>query len=146
VQALDAVGVALLLACLGLLTLVVRRRVISRGGGTVEMSLRVRRPGGLAAGPAHWAFGLARYEHDRLLWFRTFSLSPRPRHALDRTDLRVRSRRPPHRPEAAALHADAVVLECSCGDALVDLAVPGAAAVGVLAWIEAAPTRSSAST
>lgn len=132
--ALDAVGATLLVVCLLLVGLVVRRRLLSRRWGTVEMSLRLR----------HWTFGMARFESDRLLWFRTFSLSPRPRVAFARTALHVMGRRPPHGAESLAMSADAVVLECVSDDAACEIALPSSAALGLMAWLEAGQrTRST---
>ncbi|HEU5035064.1 MAG TPA: DUF2550 domain-containing protein [Mycobacteriales bacterium] len=127
--ALDALGIALLTVCLLLLALVARRRLLSRAGGTVEMSLRGAR--------GHWAFGVARFERDRLLWFRTFSLSPRPRRELARTSLHVEQRRSPHGHEIVTLVPDAVVLECRDGVDQFELALPASASLGFLAWLEA---------
>jgi hypothetical protein len=129
----DWVGTVVLACAVLLAVFVFRRRWLRRRGGTVEMSLRLR----------HWTFGLARYDHDRLLWFRTFSLSPRPARSYARADLRVVGRRRPHGPEAVAMVHDAVVLQCRDGEQPVELAVPDAAAMGLLAWLEAtAPNHS----
>ena len=57
------------------LALVVRRRLLSRHGGTFELSYRVRSE---KAGRG-WLLGLGRYSGDDLEWFRIFSLSPRPK-------------------------------------------------------------------
>ena len=125
----------LLVCCLLLLGLVVRRHLLVRQGGTVEMSWRL----------GHWTFGIGRYERDRLEWFRTFSLSPRPRRSLVRGAIQVSTRRPPRHGEAWSLVPDAVVLECSTGESVVEVALPSQAVVGFLAWLEASPTRLSGS-
>jgi hypothetical protein len=130
--AVDSVGVVLLLACLYMLALVVRRRMLGRHGGVMEMSVRLR----------HWTFGLARYEADRLLWFRTFSLSPRPRLELSRTDLQVAARRAPHGAEHLHVLHDAVVVTCRSRGADVEIALPDSGVMGLLAWLEGAPARS----
>ena len=70
----DAAGVLLLLVLVYGLCLVVRRRWLSRNGGTFEFSVRVR-SGRAGRG---WVLGLGRYSVDELEWFRIFSLSPRP--------------------------------------------------------------------
>jgi hypothetical protein len=72
---LDAAGALLLLALLYGIALVVRRRWISRDGGTFEFSVRVRSE---RAGRG-WVLGVGRYSGDHLEWFRIFSLSPRPK-------------------------------------------------------------------
>jgi hypothetical protein len=131
VAALDVIGVALLLGCVVLLAFVARRHLLVRRGGTVEMSWR----------RGHWTFGIGRYERDRLEWFRTFSLSPRPRYALMRGTVQVSSQRPPRGSEAWSLIPEAVVLECSTREGFVEVALPAAAVVGFLAWLEASPTH-----
>jgi hypothetical protein len=133
VKALDAVGIVLLLCCAYLLAVFVRRRLIARAGGVVEMSLHGR----------HWRHGFARYEGGHLAWFRTFSLSPRAACDLPRRELRVIARREPHGAEALALVHDAVVLTCQSDDEIVELAVPPTALLGLLSWLEAAPMRVS---
>jgi hypothetical protein len=133
VKALDTAGIVLLLGCLYLGAVFVRRRLIARAGGVVEMSLHTR----------HWRHGFARYEGAHLSWFRTFSLSPRAARELPRGDLRVVERREPHGAEALALVHDAVVLTCQAAGETVELAVPPAALLGLLSWLEAAPLRTT---
>jgi hypothetical protein len=69
----DSAGVLLFLVLLYGVALVVRRRWISRNGGTFEFSVRVR-PGRAGRG---WILGVGRYTGDDLEWFRIFSLAPR---------------------------------------------------------------------
>lgn len=90
----------------------------------------------------HWTFGIARYERDRLEWFRTFSLSPLPRCSLTRGSVQVSARRNPRGTEAWHLVPEAVVLECANGDGFVEIALPAPAVVGFLAWLEASPSHS----
>ncbi|MGA8847329.1 MAG: DUF2550 family protein, partial [Nocardioides sp.] len=80
---IDAAGVLLLLAALYGFALVLRRRVISRHGGTFELAFRPRtdREG------RGWVLGMGRYTEDSLEWFRVFSLSPRPRQRWRRAEL-----------------------------------------------------------
>lgn len=138
-EAVEVVGLVLVVVCTGLILLVVRRRLLDREGGTVDLSLRQTSgahhlPGGLG-----WSFGVARYEADRLLWFKTFSLSPRPRHVLRRSDLVLGGRRRPHGAETVAVVADATIVECGHRGEVFELAVPSIALPGLLAWVEAAP-------
>ena len=142
-EVIDIVGTFLALLLVVLWALFVRRRWLSRAGGVIDMSLRMASDprGGRST---HWKFGFARFDGDRLLWFRTFSLSPRPRHQLARHALRVRSRRTPHGAETVTLVNDAIVLECAYADALAEVALPEAAALGFMSWLEAAPGRVSA--
>ena len=80
---LDVAGVLLLLALLYGLALVVRRRWISRDGGTFEFSVRVRS----ARAGRGWVLGVGRYNGDVLEWFRIFSIAPTPKLRFSRSDL-----------------------------------------------------------
>lgn len=86
-----------------------------------------------------WVFGIARYSGDRIEWFRVFSYAPRPRRTLERHDILVIERRLPVGQEELALLAGAVVLVCSHGGRLLELAMSEDALTGFLAWLEAAP-------
>ena len=122
--------------CLVLLLLVAARRVLlQRRGGAVDLSLRLRH----SRAGAGWALGIGRFEGDALRWYRVFSLAPRPRRVLSRTDLSIVRQREPERSEAFALLADAVVLDCTSGHGPVTLAMEPSAVTGFLAWLEARP-------
>jgi hypothetical protein len=131
---------ALLLAVLaaGLLLVVAalaRRAALSWAGGTIEVSLRLKRPGHGRG----WVNGVGRYVEDELYWYRVFSLSPRPRRRLARGDLEVLHRREPSGAEFRALLDGAVVMECRAGGRPVELAMSRSAVTGFLAWLEARP-------
>jgi len=139
VEAVEILGVVLLVVCALLLALVVRRRLLDRQGGTVDLSWRQHRAGAIRRSTLGWSFGVARYDGDRLLWFKTFSLAPRPQHVLRRSSLVLGPRRRPHGAEVVAVIADATVLECTHDGDEFELAVSSAALPGLLAWVEAAP-------
>jgi hypothetical protein len=132
-----AVTAGVVIALLG--AFVVRRITLLRGGGTVEMSLRLH-PGGLHG--RGWALGVGRFVGDELQWFRTFSLSPRPKRVLCRHDLEVTERRKPSGGEDLALMTGSVVLECVNPAGPVELAMTQAAETGFLSWLESAPPGS----
>ena len=135
---LDSAGVVLLLViCYGLL-LVVRRRVISRRGGTFELSVRVR---STQAGRG-WVLGLGRYRADQLEWFRIFSPSPRPRRSWLRSQLAITGQREPTGPEAFALYGGHVVVECRTPSGPVELAMSPSALTGFSSWLESGPPGS----
>ena len=90
---LDAAGVLLGLALIYGIALVIRRRVLSRHGGTFEMSYRVRSE---KAGRG-WLLGLGRYSGDDLEWFRFFSLSPLPKRVWRRSVMTFVGKREPGR-------------------------------------------------
>ena len=124
-----------LLAVLLLLVVALRRRWLQSAGGTVELSLRLKR---LGHGRG-WSAGVGFFDGDDLRWYRVFSLSPRPRRVLSRRDLHVVRRRDPSGAEHLALLSGAVVMECETGLGPVDLAMSPSAVTGFLAWLEARP-------
>ena len=127
-------GGLLLVVVLAVLVLV-RQRWIQSSGGTVELSLRLKRPGHGRG----WVNGIGSFAGDELRWYRVFSLSPRPRRVLSRRDLQVLRRRDPSGAEHLALLKGAVVMECSVGERPVELAMQPSAVTGFLAWLEARP-------
>jgi hypothetical protein len=132
---LDSAGVVLLVVlCYGLL-LVVRRRVLSRHGGTFELSLRVRSS---QAGRG-WVLGLGRYREERLEWFRIFSPAPSPRRTWQRSQLEITGQREPSGPEAFALYGGHVVVECQTVEGPVELAMSTSALTGFSSWLESGP-------
>ena len=132
-EAVEVVGVVLVTVCALLILVVVRRRLLDRVGGTLDVSWRRQRSRHAPSGSLGWSFGVARFDGDRLLWFKTFSLSPRPRHVLSRSALSLGSRRRPHGAETVAVVADATIVECHHDDEVFELAVPSLALPGLLA-------------
>lgn len=113
----------------------VRRLLLQRSGGTVELSLRLK-PRARGRG---WVLGIGRFVGDDLQWHRVFSLAPRPRRTLSRRDLQVLRRREPDRTETYALLQGAVVMQCRTTDGPVELGMDPSAVTGFLAWLEAGP-------
>lgn len=124
-----------LLVVLALVTIGLRRRVLQRQYGTIDLSLRLSRRGNGRG----WVLGVGRFEGDDLQWYRVFSLAPRPRRTLSRRTLEVRGRRDPRGPETLALLSGAVVMECGAPEGPVELAMEAGAVTGFLAWLEARP-------
>ena len=122
-----------LLCAIGLGGISLRRRWLSREGGAVEMSLRLK-PSTHGRG---WVLGVGRFVGDDLQWFRVFSLSTRPRRTLSRRSLQVRSRRIPAGPESLALLKGAEIVELTSAGAKVEIALDASAMTGFLAWLEA---------
>jgi hypothetical protein len=135
VLVLEIALVVPLLAALLLLAVAVRRRWLQAAGGTVELSLRLRR---LTDGRG-WSNGVGFFDGDDLRWYRVFSLSPRPRRVLSRRELRIVSRRPASDQERLALPEGAVVLSCAVRGGPVDLAMQPSTVTGFLAWLESRP-------
>ena len=128
------VGLVLVLA-LPLLAVSGRRRWLSRSGGAIEMSLRLK-PRSQGRG---WVLGVGRFVADDLQWFRVFSLSPRPRRTLSRRDLDVLARRAPTGPESLALLKGMEVLELSSAGQKVEIGLDTSTMTGFLAWLESRP-------
>jgi hypothetical protein len=132
---LDSAGVLLLVVIAYGLLLVVRRRVLSRHGGTFELSVRVRSS---QAGRG-WVLGLGRYRDERLEWFRIFSPSPRPRRVWQRAQLAITGQREPTGAETFALYGGHVVVECRTARGPVELAMSSSALTGFSSWLESGP-------
>ena len=141
VLALLLCGVVVVLVAAGLFAFGVRRRLIQRPGGTFDCNLRWAVSEQEAAEPTGtgWAYGVARYNGDRIEWFRVFSYAPRPKRLLGRDGIEVLQRRLPQGEEELALLSDAVVLACALHGVRVELAMSEDALTGFLAWLEAAP-------
>ncbi|HET6699339.1 MAG TPA: DUF2550 domain-containing protein [Nocardioidaceae bacterium] len=131
----DSAGLVLLLIVLYGIALIVRRRWISRHGGTFEFSVRVRSS---RAGRG-WVLGVGRYSGDLLEWFRIFSLSPRPKLRFKRVELEYTGRRDPAGVEAYSLYSGHVIVSCTTPTGALEVAMSPEALTGFLAWLEAAP-------
>src|SRR5438105_15569063 len=112
------IGVFVLLCALGVLF--IRREIIGRGRGTIEVNLRLstRLPG------RGWSPGIARFVGDELRWYRLFSLSVRPRRRLSRQALSVDGKRQPTPTERLAMPADWIILRCTSQRDIVEIAIP----------------------
>ena len=130
-----AVAVAVGLVALILLSLALRRRVLLRPAGSIDMSLRTRF-GRIGGG---WALGVGRYAGDDLVWYRLFSLTLKPSRSLSRAGLEVLGRRQPTGAESWAVQAGAVIVECRDESGPVQLAMSAGAVTGFLSWLESAP-------
>ena len=130
----SAAGVLLLVLVLGV-ALIIRRRWLSRHGGTFELSYRARvsQPG------RGWLLGLGRYRGDRLEWFRIFSLSPRPKMVWQRSTLNYVERRDPEGVEQLSLYPGHVVIRCETPAGDVEMALGSSSLMGFQSWLEAAP-------
>ncbi|MCC3766566.1 DUF2550 domain-containing protein [Streptomyces sp. UNOC14_S4] len=140
VLALLVSGIVVLLVLVGLFVFGLRRRLIQRSGGTFDCSLRWNLPERDPAPDGKgWVYGVARYNSDRIEWFRVFSYAVRPRRVLERASIEVLERRSPLGDEELALLSDAVVLICLHQGTRLELAMSEDALTGFLAWLEAAP-------
>ena len=134
IGALDVFAALVVLVLIGLIALALRRRVLTRSGGTFDCSLRLGSGDGKG-----WALGIGRYAGDSLEWYRVFSYAARPREVLARRDLEILDRRPPVGPEVFSLLAGAVVVKCRNAEGFIEFAMSPEALTGFLAWLESAP-------
>lgn len=114
---------------------VLRRYLLTHSGGAFDCSMRKER----ARDSGGWMMGVARYEPDRLDWFRVFAVSPRPRRTLSRARLVVLGTREVQRGEGYAVVPGSVVVRCGYGQALLEFAMSEPDYNGFAAWIESAP-------
>jgi Protein of unknown function (DUF2550) len=128
-----------LLICLAIvavpLLIALRRLLLTRPVGTFECSVRRDR--------VTWTPGVARYEPDRLDWFRLLSLTTRPSRSLPRANMMILDRRVPANGEHGSVLPGWVVVRCATrlGDTrdTVELAMSAPAYTGLATWIESAP-------
>lgn len=127
------IGIFIVLCSLGVLFL--RRELIARKRGTIEVSFRLSTmvPG------RGWSPGVARFVGDQMKWYRVFSLSVRPRRTLIRGSLSVQERRTPLPAERLVLPPDWVILRCANQSGSLEIAMAQTTLTGFLSWIEAAP-------
>ncbi len=135
-ELLDAAGLLVLLVLLYGLLLVVRRRVLSRNGGTFELSHRMR-PG---QEPGRgWLLGLGRYSGEELQWFRIFTLAVRPKRSWDRSRLSYDGAREPEGMERTMLYPNHLVVDCQSPQGVVELAMSRESLTGFQSWLESRP-------
>ena len=137
----DSAGFVLLVIAFSSPLLVVRRRLISRHGGTFELSVR---DGSTSRDGRGWVLGLGRYREDSLEWYRIFSPLPVAQALLA-----------PQRPEpglAAGAAGQAEEFALYAGSVVVRLHDPArrdrarmsrSSLTGLQSWLEAGPPGSS---
>ena len=116
--------------------LTLRRRWLSRQGGMFDCSVRLT-----ATTPGTgWVLGVARYSGENLQWFRTFSLSFRPRLTFLRAETRAGSQRRPTPVESVLLFDDQQIVELvSTHGRSWEVAMAPGSLTGLLSWLEASP-------
>ena len=131
----DSLALIFGLLALLLIGLLVRRRVLARSGGTFDMSIN-RHAGPTVKG---WTLGLAVYRDTDLEWYRTFSLSLRPRYRFARADVRIDGRREPTGNEVYAIHAGHLIVDTQNECGVHQFAMSANALTGLLSWLESSP-------
>ena len=135
---LEVVVAVLVVTAALLLGVVSRRRFLTRAAGAFDCSLRFGSATKAAPGKG-WRLGVARYEADRIDWYRVFSVSPRPGASLVRAELDVMDRRRPSAQESFAVLAGSIIARCRYRGSDVELAMTEQAYTGFASWLEAAP-------
>jgi hypothetical protein len=131
----DSLVILVGLGVLLLLGLGARRRVLARSGGTFEMSVNRH----AEAGAKGWVTGLAVYRDTELEWYRTFSLSLRPRYRFPRGEVRVDGRREPVGQEVHVLQPGHLVVGTQNASGVRQFAMSANALTGLLSWLESSP-------
>lgn len=132
---LDSAAVVLIVILLYGIALVARRRLLSRNGGTFELSVR---DGGSDPGRG-WVLGLGRYDGGQLEWFRIFSLLPAAKRSWERDALSFTSSRDPEGNEQLTLYEGHLVVVCETPQGPVQMAMAREALTGMQAWLESGP-------
>ena len=130
-----AFGVVLALLALVIALFILRRYLLARDIRSFDCALR-REPGHTAGG---WMFGVARYQQDRLDWYRIFAASPRPGRSFARSRLLILERRAPIGAEGYTVSPGSVIVLCSYGALKVEFAMSELASNGFATWLESAP-------
>lgn len=118
-----------------LVGLLLRRWFLARSGVTFDMG--VNRSAG--PDPSGWILGLAVYGETELEWFRTFSLSLRPRYRFVRGDVLIDGRREPEANEVQAIHALHLIVGTENALGVKQFAMSPNALTGLLSWLESSP-------
>lgn len=138
----DTGTVIVLLPVVFWLVLLVRRRLIARGGVTFDCSLR---PAGVVSSrrrrhpiPGGWMLGIGRYSAEQMEWFRAFSVAAKPRYVIPRA-AEMHRRRTPEAVERPVLTSGHAIVSVDVPAGAIELAMSEEALTGFLAWTEAAP-------
>lgn len=131
----EAVGLLVLAVVVPVVWIIVRRRWLATSGQVFDCALR---PADAPEG-AGWMLGAARYRGEVFEWYRTFSLSWRPRVVLPRADTTVRHVREPDATEAMALYEGQVIAVLDAPHTGLELAMGRDEMTAFHSWTEAAP-------
>ncbi|RJQ87455.1 DUF2550 domain-containing protein [Amycolatopsis panacis] len=122
--------------------------VVLVAGWYVQRWIRMRRGGGVSVAlrwrPDHprasWHLGLGRYEGDKFVWYRVWSLRAGPDRVFQRESMQIADRRDPSGSEAYAVPDGSTVLRCeSAAQEAIEIAMGPGALTGFLSWLESAP-------
>lgn len=136
---LEILGGLLLLFGVVIGGFIARRHFLARAGATFDCSLRREATAG-GRRAVGWMLGVARYQDDRLEWFRIFTFDPRPWKVLQRNRIDLLERRDPDGGEVDSIMPGSVVVRCSYGpDEVLEMAMTQSDYTGFSTWLESAP-------
>lgn len=107
-----------------------RQRTLTRRIASFSCALGVGEDG-------MWQPGTAQYTRERLLWWRTLSLAPRPARAWSRTDLELVTRTEAGQVDEAG--RPLLVVHCRHGQDTFRILVSAPAYAGLVSWLESGP-------
>ena len=113
-----------------------QRWIRMRRGGGVSVALRWRPDSPRSS----WHLGLGRYEGEKFVWYRVWSLRTGPDRVFQRESMQISDRRDPSGSEAYAVPEGSTVLRCESSDQeAIEIAMGPGALTGFLSWLESAP-------
>jgi hypothetical protein len=131
----EIIGLALLLVLvLSIVTIAVRRSLLTRAGGVDICWRKSLQPDGRG-----WTFGQGRYREGELTLYRSFSPLPIASRVLRRDALQLGEQRTLLGTERDVLPVGSVVVRCTEGDAPIELALTEEAVTGLRSWLESVP-------
>lgn len=86
-----------------------------------------------------WQPGVAQYTRERLLWWRTLSLSPRPARSWSRTELELVERTPIGQDDEEG--RPLLMVHCRHGADEFQVMISAPAYAGLVSWLESGPRR-----
>lgn len=131
----EFIGIAALLAIVvTIVLLAVRRSALTRAGG-IDLCWRTD----LDPGGRGWTLGVGRYRDGEVDLFRSFSPLPVVARRLLRRELSLGERRPAVGTELDLLPIDSVILRCTDGRGVLELAMSEETLTGLRSWLESVP-------
>ncbi len=118
-----------------LVTLLVRRAILSLRGGLFDCALR-------PLGGKKWRLGLARYSGELLEWYQVWHPLPTPSRVFVRENCELAGLRDSDPSESKLGYATARIIDLKVRDnppAQMQLALNEGSAMGLVSWLESAP-------
>jgi hypothetical protein len=104
-----------------------RQRYMLRATGALPLALQRGN---------RWLYGIGRYQHGELRFYRALGIGTRPSRVLRRGQVEVIGRRAPYDSERGSLPPTAVIVECRTEGETIALAIGESAFTGFVSWLE----------